>query len=715
MSAIELYDDTATSVQGGGRLAGTRGAAHVVLTDPSTGEALPSAAANITTKFREAFETYAPNTTGGTWTETKATGDIIALDGNAAAASYLVISKSPWEAGSISSIETAAQFSMPIELAIGAHTSQRVLGQEFSLQLVDDQTTPTEFDIAISTMTHGNALLTITTATNHGLVPGKRFQIRGCADNRFNYPALVVASIPAPNQLTCTAGPAGNLGNITATATSGYISARPALNYANNGTSMVLENATVTSASFYIRSEAGDALPSGTVLGNHSGTILTTASVQAINAAYTYSFQPTDEYRLTLQTDRVQWSNVAVDAVAQSASVVNRTQVVPDPSANYKFRVVGTNAKDLSRPVGKIISAVKSGSTTATITLDRNHGLANGALVVVYGIRDQAAATFPNIVAATAITGVPNANQIQIPIGTGTANTSYGGFVAVVNGANLPSTLGASAVVAQSAALTTLADGTRQLTVVGNTNWAAPVVTIGDYVELIGVRADGSGNDLGVDGAWKIANAATTSLTLVPVVPTMVLPADFTTTNCGGGAWRRTDLRLSFIRIFDYERERVEVLPRPASDIANGIPVVVQGGTLTTATTVTTVSTVTTVTTAGTPAVPATPYFVNSANSTNGALVLTGTSGLQAFFASNIGASDAFVKLYNKATAPTVGTDVPEMVIKVPANGQVELTPGFIGYRFALGLGIAITGAAADADTTAVAAGQVKVKLSRTV
>ena len=715
MSAIELYDDTATSVQGGGRLAGTRGAAHVVLTDPSTGEALPSAAANITTKFREAFETYAPNTTGGTWTETKATGDIIALDGNAAAASYLVISKSPWEAGSISSIETAAQFSMPIELAIGAHTSQRVLGQEFSLQLVDDQTTPTEFDIAISTMTHGNALLTITTATNHGLVPGKRFQIRGCADNRFNYPALVVASIPAPNQLTCTAGPAGNLGNITATATSGYISARPALNYANNGTSMVLENATVTNASFYIRSEAGDALPSGTVLGNHSGTILTTASVQAINAAYTYAFQPTDEYRLTLQADRVQWSNVAVDAVAQSASVVNRTQVVPDPSANYKFRVVGTNAKDLSRPVGKIISAVKSGSTTATITLDRNHGLANGALVVVYGIRDQAAAAFPNIVAATAITGVPNANQIQIPIGTGTANTSYGGFVAVVNGANLPSALGASAVIAQSAALTTLADGTRQLTLVANTNWATPVGTVGDYVELIGVRADGSGNDLGVDGAWKIANAATTSLTLVPVVPTMVLPADFTTTNCGGGAWRRTDLRLSFIRIFDYERERVEVLPRPASDIANGLPVVVQGGTLTTATTVTTVSTVTTVTTAGTPAVPATPYFVNSANSTNGALVLTGTSGLQAFFASNVGASDAFVKLYNKATAPTVGTDVPEMVIKVPANGQVELTPGFIGYRFALGLGIAITGAAADADTTAVAVGQVKVKLSRTV
>ena len=133
-----------------------------------------------------------------------------------------------------------------------------------------------------------------------------------------------------------------------------------------------------------------------------------------------------------------------------------------------------------------------------------------------------------------------------------------------------------------------------------------------------------------------------------------------------------------------------------------------------------TVTTVSAVTNAGTPAVPATQYSVNSAASTNGALILTGTSGLQAFFASNIGATVAYVKLYNKATAPTVGTDVPLMVIPVPAAvgtvaGFVELTPGFNGYRFPLGLGIAITGLMADSDTTAVAAGQVKVQLSRTV
>jgi len=127
-----------------------------------------------------------------------------------------------------------------------------------------------------------------------------------------------------------------------------------------------------------------------------------------------------------------------------------------------------------------------------------------------------------------------------------------------------------------------------------------------------------------------------------------------------------------------------------------------------------------TVTATVTPPAPATPYILNSAGTTNGALILTGTSGLQAFYATNTGASAAFVKLYNKATAPTVGTDIPAMILPVPAAvagvpGVCTLPIGFSGFRFALGLGIAITGGVADSDTTVIAAGQVKVILSRTV
>lgn len=130
--------------------------------------------------------------------------------------------------------------------------------------------------------------------------------------------------------------------------------------------------------------------------------------------------------------------------------------------------------------------------------------------------------------------------------------------------------------------------------------------------------------------------------------------------------------------------------------------------------------TVTATVTGGTvsPVVPATPYILNSAATTNDALILTGTSGLQAFYATNTGAGAAYVKLYNKATAP-VSTDIPAMMLVVPAAvsgvpGVCTLPIGFSGFRFALGLGIRITGGAADNDTTAVTAGQVKVMLSRT-
>ena len=174
-----------------------------------------------------------------------------------------------------------------------------------------------------------------------------------------------------------------------------------------------------------------------------------------------------------------------------------------------------------------------------------------------------------------------------------------------------------------------------------------------------------------------------------------------------------TDWRIHNINVMD--ATRIDVSPRnPGSnDGAKSFPAWVSGGSL---------GTISSLTTAGTPAAPATPYFVNSAAGTNAALVLTGTSGLSALWATNTGAAAAFVKLFNKATAPVPGTDVPEMIIPVPAAvagvpGIAEISPGFNPYRFPLGLGIAITGGAtgaADNDTTGIATGQVKVKLSRT-
>jgi len=102
-----------------------------------------------------------------------------------------------------------------------------------------------------------------------------------------------------------------------------------------------------------------------------------------------------------------------------------------------------------------------------------------------------------------------------------------------------------------------------------------------------------------------------------------------------------------------------------------------------------------------------------SAASTNSTLVKAGTSKLVGGILTNTSTSAKFFKIYAKATAPTVGTDVPVFTIPIPANGNISLGTVFDQYGLSvlLGLGYGITGAYADTDATAVAAGDVIVQL----
>ncbi|MGW5267256.1 hypothetical protein ACWEQ4_01265 [Rhodococcus sp. NPDC003994] len=68
-------------------------------------------------------------------------------------------------------------------------------------------------------------------------------------------------------------------------------------------------------------------------------------------------------------------------------------------------------------------------------------------------------------------------------------------------------------------------------------------------------------------------------------------------------------------------------------------------------------------------------------------------------------AATVYAKLYNKATAPTVGTDVPLVTLPVPAGQALVIEFGRIGKRFGTGLGFALTAGAAATDTAAAGAG----------
>ena len=652
--------------------------------------------------LREAFQTF-PNTK---WTVPKqGAGDIIAIEGNAGGASYLSISLDPLTPNTETWVESVGRFKMPSELSFGAHMSQRTLGQEVSMEFVSDEPIiPLFSDIAIASIQQATTKLTVTTSQEHGLKVGNRIGIRGVADSRLNYPSLVIATTPTLTSFTVTAGSAGTIPSITASSTGGFIYARSAMGGSQNGTSMLFENNTATNASFYAKSESGDSMPiNGTINGNHSLGIATTASIQPINAALNYAFRPTTEYRLSMLIDRLQWSDVTVDGIGQSTSRANLSQVVPNPDVDYKVRFRATNNKSLTVPVAQIVSAVKSGTTTATITTDVPHGLTTTDLVTIYGIRDQAAASFPNLTSASAVASVINSTQFTVVIGTAATVTSYGGYVSKVNGGNLPSTLGAITQVVQSVVRTS-----NVLTVVGSASWSG--FLIGDLINLVGVRNTINGDSIGIDGAYRVRDIQTTNLFLEPVGNTPT-GTDISLTNCGGGVIKRTDFRLSFIRLLDYERLRVEALPRPSGDVANALPIVINGGSLSS------ISSISSIGTLGNPSAP-TNQFINSIAGTNIASISNTTNGVSSMYATNTGSTPAYIKLYNKATVPVLATDIPEMIIVVPAAvsgvpGVYTLPIGFSGLRFNIGLGIAITGGASDTDTTAVTAGQVKVKMSR--
>ena len=100
-----------------------------------------------------------------------------------------------------------------------------------------------------------------------------------------------------------------------------------------------------------------------------------------------------------------------------------------------------------------------------------------------------------------------------------------------------------------------------------------------------------------------------------------------------------------------------------------------------------------------------TTYNVVTAASTNSAVVKATAGMLYEITISNPTATAAYVKLYNKATAPTVGTDVPVLTQAVAAGSTVALNFGQVGKRFATGIGIACTAAAAASDTGVSVAG----------
>lgn len=103
-------------------------------------------------------------------------------------------------------------------------------------------------------------------------------------------------------------------------------------------------------------------------------------------------------------------------------------------------------------------------------------------------------------------------------------------------------------------------------------------------------------------------------------------------------------------------------------------------------------------------------YHAVAAASTNAASVKATAGQVYAWHIFNNAAYPVYVKLFNLAAAPTVGTSVPTQTIGVQAGTAVNgVSP--VGVYYNTGIAIAITKGIADTDATAVLADDCVVDL----
>ncbi|MBK9156740.1 MAG: hypothetical protein IPM11_01190 [Micropruina sp.] len=99
--------------------------------------------------------------------------------------------------------------------------------------------------------------------------------------------------------------------------------------------------------------------------------------------------------------------------------------------------------------------------------------------------------------------------------------------------------------------------------------------------------------------------------------------------------------------------------------------------------------------------------LLSSAASTNATVVKASAGRLYVVDGLSAAAGTVYLKFFNKASAPVLGTDVPVITKAVKAGQPFSLDFGFIGQSFTTGIAFAITGGVADLDATAVAAGDI--------
>lgn len=638
-----------------------------------------------TADWRDEFGTVAP------WAVT-GSGHLASLSGNAAGSRFLVVTLDPRQPGAWARVTAPTRrVTAPFRVGFAATLSRRSAFQSVCIGLAgadaagapvsDGQSWPTLS--ATGGIVVVSNVATLTTATAHGLYVGQRIAVAGNADPRANG-FYLVTGIPTSTTLTVALTIADGTYGTTSTIDVVDPSAGSA-----DWLGVHLHDGTSGNATAVTRS--GSLTPWATAWNPGSTWDAGTVPSSPVNYSTPYAIAVQPRYTMELLHE-VDWCGpmlTAVDSTSAITAQSARDQNIPRPDAGFVPLVDIRNLPHTPVPVGNITAAVKSGTTTATLTI-ANHGLTTTDRVFVYGIRDQA--NFANQATAVQVASVVDANTVTLAFGASATASSYGGTLYRAQASTAPVGLSTSSV--QSIAPS---NGRLQLTYSGTMG----TYTVGEAVLVTGLVDSTGTSRPEYAGLYRIAstNTSTFRVELDPLAGQAVPGSSI---NAGGLMQAAPELRLHFVRGSAHTRVYAEIESgRGHSRSQSSIPVTFANGPSVAITGTPTVNAT------STPATP-TAHTLTAAASTNATSIKTTAGTLYSIIATNYSAATKYLKLYNKASAPSVGGDVPLATIPLPATSCTPIEFGAVGVRFGTGIALALTGAMADSDTTALAAGDVK-------
>ena len=426
-------------------------------------------------KWRDSFESLNP--ANWDFDTARAPNDAVTLAGDTQGSSFMEICLSAFAKATASEIRGLRTFAAPYRLGFGASMSQRAYGEAviISVAAVDETgnriTAPGETEsffgprLTVKKIIVSSNVATVIFDQPHDLKFDDLVVISDAADNRMNVQGRVTS---VRSRYAVTMPLTFTNGNHLPGANCKLNRFDPSKGSANVA-GMLFMDTTDSNGIYFSRGQGSPNFLSG---ATSFGTSYTTAQIPS-SQPFSVNLQPRFMTEFVGTMDVQRWISSAIDSLSVGVAV-KRSQNVPDPSKNYAMFFDVVALPNRAAPI-EILSVVKTGTTTATVTTVNPHGLATGAYVYGYGARNQN--TLANLTTAVAVT-VTGPSTLTMVWGTAVTETTYGGMLVPQNGGT-----------SVPGALNTVVTGTAWYNgrlYVGSPSTAP--FTVGDVVRFVGVK-----------------------------------------------------------------------------------------------------------------------------------------------------------------------------------------------------------------------------------